>query len=132
MNGSLEERAHIKQLFDDLLEQRKYPFPQPRKTLDVPYDQGVYIIRDERDRIAHVGRTHRGKYGLNGRLGGHLAGQSSFVGECLKDDRARLRNGYTYQYLKVRNDRTRALLEYLATGLLCPIHCGTGAELREA
>ncbi len=74
----------------------------------------------------HVGRTLRGKGGIHQRLNNHLHGQSSFT--AVKFDRMgwKLRNGYEYQYLEVRNSRKRALLEAYAIGMLCPNHIGLG------
>jgi hypothetical protein len=74
-------------------------------------------------------RTLRGKNGLRQRLKNHLAGASSFTIKHLNRDGSRLRRGYMYQYLRVRHPRTRALLEYYATGLLCPKHLGEGQRL---
>lgn len=128
--GSPEERAWIRGLLRDLVREEKREFPPPRGKLEASFDPGVYIIRDQTRRIVHVGRTHRGKWGLHQRLRNHLDGQSSFVGEYLDNEPKRLREGFTYQCLVVKHHRYRALLEHLATGVLCPRHCGTGEELR--
>ncbi|HXI70953.1 MAG TPA: hypothetical protein VNN22_11420 [Verrucomicrobiae bacterium] len=37
-----------------------------------------------------------------------------------------LRDGYTFQFLAVSDDRKRALLEYFATAWHCPVHVGLG------
>lgn len=74
----------------------------------------------------HVGRSVRGREGLAQRLGNHLRGQSSFAKSYLKGNGRLLREGYTYQYLVVADNRARALLEHLAVGELCPEHLGLG------
>ena len=76
----------------------------------------------------HVGTTKYGKEGLNQRLSNHLSGASSFSKKYLKPNRILLRDGYKFQCLQVRNPRTRALLEALTAGLLCPAHFGTGEK----
>ena len=120
------ECQRIAELLKELREQQKYPFPQRRQSLDAPKSHGVYIIRSN-DTILHVGRTLRGREGLRQRLTDHLRGNSSFVRDYLNGQGATLRGeGYTYQFLVVKSDRERALLEALATGTLCPRHIGTG------
>ena len=54
---------------------------------------------------------------------------SSFVIVHLRSDGKALREGYTFQYLEVPNERERALLEHFATAWHCPEHLGLG--LRE-
>lgn len=125
---SIAERKRIRKLLSDLNRQRLYTFPEPRCSLDAPREHGVYIIRNSRGRVVHVGRTYRGKAGLLQCLRNHLAAQSSFVVAFLDGDGSRLRNGYTFQYLKVRDERERALLEYLATAWHCPKHLGVHAS----
>jgi hypothetical protein len=46
----------------------------------------------------------------------------------LKGVGKKLREGHTYQYLKVRKRRQRALLEAYATGTLCPEYLGVGKK----
>ena len=91
-----------------------------------PPEPGVYVIRKS-DAVLHVGRTLRGKNGLYQRLKNHLHGSSSFTHEYLKGKEVVLRDGkHTYQFLVVKNTRTRALLEAYAIGVLCPKHIGLG------
>lgn len=40
----------------------------------------------------------------------------------------KLRGGYGFRYLTVKNPRQRALLEAYAIGVLCPAHIGLGEE----
>lgn len=93
----------IKTLFKDLLRQPIINFPKPRKSPDADTEQGVYIIRNPKGIILHVGRTLRAKYGLWQRLYNHLNGQSSFVAQYkeLNGDGSKLRKGYTFQYLLI-------------------------------
>jgi hypothetical protein len=126
----MPERDHIRKLFLRLEAQPTVPFPQARERLVAPEEHGVYVIRTTRRRVVHVGRTLRGKKGLRQRLRNHLAAESSFVNAYLAGKGERLRSGYTYQCLVVRDDRRRALLEHYATAWHCPAHLGVGASLR--
>jgi hypothetical protein len=118
------ECKEIKNLFDELYKQPKRLFPQDRKELDVPSEQGVYIIRKNKT-VLHVGRTTTAKEGIKQRLDDHLSGTSSFVKKYLKGNGKTLQeDGYTYQYLVLENPRKRALLEAYAIGMLCPEHLG--------
>ncbi len=118
------EAQRIQNLFDDLDKQPKHPFPKSGNP-KASNEQGVYVLRNAEGIVAHVGRTYRGK--LNQRLGDHLQAKSSFTKIHLKRKGSDLRNGYTYQFLEVCDDRERALLEYLATALHCPLHLGVHA-----
>jgi hypothetical protein len=120
----MTESERIAALLHELLAQPERPFPQPTDSVDAPKSPGVYIIRNKRARILYVGRT-RAKGGLSARLHGHLNGRSVFA-RGLPGGPATLRDGYRFQCLAVPNDRTRALLEYLATGTFCPQHLGVG------
>ncbi len=121
-----EESKKINILFEQLLEQPKYVFPQQGQKINASIDPGVYVIRREED-ILHVGRTLKGKNGLRQRLKNHLYGNSSFVRNYLSGNGDILRSdGYTYQYLILKDARERALLEALATGKLCPKYIGLG------
>lgn len=123
------ERRTIEKLFRRLEQQKRHRFPRPGERLDAPVDHGVYVIRDSAKRVVHVGRTLRGRRGLSQRLHNHLRGQSSFVRIYLGGKSKELGTGYTFQYLKVQDDRQRALLEYHATARYCPKHLGLGAQL---
>src|SRR5487761_237549 len=96
--------------------QSRHNFPGVRERLEVPNTHGVYIIRDRTGRVWHVGRTVRGKDGLRQRLRNHIQGQSSFIRTTMHGDGSKLRKAFTYQFLEVPDDRTRALLECLAAG----------------
>lgn len=109
--------------------QPRHGFPRVRERLEVPNTHGVYVIRDRAGRVWHVGRTVRGKDGLRQRLRNHLQGQSSFIRAALRGDGSKLRKGFTFQYIEVPDDRTRALLECLAVGTNCPRHIGLGRRL---
>jgi hypothetical protein len=91
---------------------------------------GVYVIYDPKGRVAHVGRTVRGKRGLYQRLNNHLHGKSSFVIKALDGKGGVLRRGYKFR-IAVENSRLRAFLEAFAIGQLCPDHIGDGAALSE-
>lgn len=91
-------------------------------------EHGVYLIYDPSNNILHVGKTNRAKNGLNQRLQNHISGNSSFSIQFLKMDGGVLRKGYKFKYLVVTHSRKRALLEALATGVLCPAHIGTGEK----
>jgi hypothetical protein len=126
----MKERDRIARLLERLKEQPIHQFPKVRESLQVSRNQGVYVIRNPKNEVVHVGRTLRGHLGLQQRLRNHLAAQSSFVMAALGGDGSRLRTGYTYQYLEVPDDRERALLEHIATAWHCPQHLGDGAKLK--
>jgi hypothetical protein len=107
--------------------QPKHSFPQLREHLAAPATHGVYVIRDSAQTVVHVGRTYRGRNGLSQRLYNHLRGQSSFVQVYLHGHGSDLRDGYTFQYLEVPDNRERALLEDFATAWHCPKHLSVGA-----
>jgi hypothetical protein len=121
------ERDTIRRLFKRLDQQPHLRFPKLRESLDAPKEHhGVYVIRNPRGRVEHVGRTLRGRDRLLQRLRNHLRGQSSYIRKHHAGDGNILRSGYTYQYLAVANDRARALLEHYATAWHCPVHLGLG------
>ena len=126
------ERKHIRDLLTLLNRQPAHKFPPPRCSVEATEEHGVYIIRDHTNQVVHVGRTYRGKAGLRQRLRNHLAAQSSFVNTYLSGNGKQLRDGFTYKYLAVRDDRDRALLEYLATAWHCPKHLGVHASRSKA
>jgi hypothetical protein len=119
------EKTTIQKLYKNLTSQKRFAFPEKGKPLNVPCTHGVYIIR-KGNKALHVGRTHRGKKGLHQRLSNHLHGASSFAIKSLGGVGEKLRKDYTYQYLEVKSDRQRALLEAYAVGTLCPVHLGLG------
>ena len=122
----MTERKRIEGLFQQLERQPTIPFPQLRQPLRAPKTHGVYIIRDKKGRVVHVGRSVWGKEGLFQRLHNHLQAQSSFVVVHLSGNGKALREGYTFQYLDVPHARKRALLEHFATAWHCPAHLGVG------
>ena len=120
------ESQKILMLFNQLCKQSKHLFPKYRQSLIASSKPGVYIIR-KKNAVLHVGRTLRGKYGLNQRLKNHIHGSSSFTNEFLNGKGEILRgDDYTYQYIEVEDPRKRALLEAYAIGKLCPAHIGLG------
>jgi hypothetical protein len=123
----MSERQRIKSLFKALERQPEVPFPIRGARPAITSAQGVYVIRGKDRVVVHVGRTVRGRDGLLQRIGNHIAGKSSFVREYLKGRREVLRDGCTYQFLEVSDDRQRALLEHYATAWHCPKHLGIGA-----
>jgi len=120
------EAKHIELLFKLLISQPKHLFPKPRKRIEVPEKQGVYIIYNPKGKVVYVGITKYGQNGLKNRFKNHLYGMSSFSKTYLKNKGSKLRNGFKYQFIVINdaNDRKRLLLEGLATGKLCPIHIG--------
>jgi hypothetical protein len=124
---SQAEYERIRRLLSRLNEQDRILFPQRGESLKAPTAKGIYIIRHPRGRVWHVGNTPRGREGLKQRLGNHLSGKSSFVRVCMAGDGSKLRRGFTYQYLVVKDARTRVLLEHLAAGQHCPRHIGLGS-----
>jgi hypothetical protein len=122
----VSEAAAIKTLMKDLTASDPMSFPQKGKRLDAPTMGGVYIIYSPSGIVVHVGRTPSGKGGIRQRLNDHLHNSSSFTRKYLGGKGAKLRRGYTFRALVVGNPRKRALLEYLAIGLLCPRHVGVG------
>lgn len=120
----MSEQESVKRLFERLDKQELLCFPAASKHAEVPTTHGVYVIRNPKDRVVYVGRTTRAKNGLHQRIRNHLAGKSAFVKEMLNGDGSKLRKRYTFQFLEVSNDRKRALLEYLATGIYCPKYLG--------
>ena len=125
----MAEKDQIEALFQRLEKQPRVAFPETRGRLLAPKTHGVYVIRNKKGGVVHVGRTVRGKAGLHQRLNNHLQANSSFVIVHLSSDGKALRDGYTFQYLEVPNERKRALLEHFATASHCPAHIGLG--LRE-
>jgi hypothetical protein len=122
IRGAARERRQVKALFEKLCRQPMESFPPPRGRLTASCQQGVYVIRDHKKRVVHVGRSRTGKRGLRQRLNNHLHGASSFVIHYLEGDGSRLRRGYTFQCIEIPGRRSRALVEALAAGLLCPLH----------
>jgi hypothetical protein len=120
------EKRLLKSDFKKLTTSPFFKFPQQGKKLLVPKKQGVYIIYNQNKIAVHVGRTLRGKEGLQQRLLNHLRGQSYFTRNYLKGDGSKLRGRYYYRYLIIRDARRRALLEALAIGMLCPKYIGLG------
>lgn len=125
------EPKAVKAKFGQLVRSPMARFPNSGERLDVPHLHGVYIIYDPKDRVAHVGRTVRGKRGLHQRLSNHLQGASSFVVKALDGKRSVLRGGYKYRFIAIYDNRLRAFLEAYAIGQLCPDHIGDGALLGE-
>lgn len=78
------EPKAIKAKFDQLLRSPKIRFPSAGDRLSVTNLHGVYIVYSPKGRVAHVGRTVRGKNGIRRRLNNHLYGASSFVTKALK------------------------------------------------
>ena len=118
--------------FDDLVDKTPIPFSKGRRRAlsTVPRTQGVYIIYGPRNQVLHVGKSARGREGLCQRLRNHWDGRSSFVQLFLEGDPTELRNTYKFAFLEISDPRRRALLESYATGMLCPLHLGLNAALR--
>ena len=125
----MKEAKRISELFDKLTNQKEKMFPEKGK-VSFSNKHGVYIIYDPKKKVLHVGKTNRGKNGLNQRLQNHISNNSSFSKQYLKDKGKGkiLRDGYFVHYIEEENARVRALLEALAAGKLCPAHIGTGEK----
>jgi hypothetical protein len=123
----MSERENVSDLFAQLMRADKHTFPL-FGPVNATKQNGVYILQDHYNRIAHVGRTTRAKNGMDQRYGDHLNGNSSSFGrEYLGGQGNLLREeGYKYSHLVVENARLRALLEHRAIGELCPLHLGVG------
>ena len=124
----MTERARIRTLLSQLNRQEAHNFPDPLCRDFATKDHGVYLILDKKGAVLHVGRTYRAKSGLRQRLRNHLSGASSFVKIHFGGKGSLLRTGHKYKYLKIENDRERALLECLATAWHCPRHLGVHAK----
>lgn len=120
------EPKFVQVKFRQLLRSPMLPFCRAGERLNVPDLHGVYIIYSPKGRVAHVGRTIRGKNGLRQRLTNHLHGASSFVAKALKGKGSKLRRGYKFRYILMEDGRLRALLEAYSIGQLCPDHLGDG------
>src|ERR1700675_1404948 len=110
------EPKAIKAKLNQLLKSPLLRFPVSGDRLTIPYLQGVYIIYDPKGRVAHVGKTVRGKRGLHQRINNHLHGRSSFVIKTLNGKGARLRQGFKFRFIAIENSRFRALIEAFAIG----------------
>jgi hypothetical protein len=55
------EQETVRAQFNELRRALLQTFPAPRKKLDAPYGQGVYLIYSPQNKVLHVGRTYRGK-----------------------------------------------------------------------
>jgi hypothetical protein len=121
------EQKAIRRLFSDLVRAQCHEFPKAGKKIEAPNKQGVYVIYSPRGRVVHVGRTPKAKGGIVQRLRNHLHASSSFAQKYLGGHGYKLRNGYKFSCLVVKNPRRRALLEAYAIGCLCPAHIGDGS-----
>lgn len=99
-----QEQKRVRTLFAALLKQPARRFPPQGAALEAPATPGVYVIYNPRGQVVHVGGTSRGQQGRAQRLRNHLHGASSFTLRHLKKDGSRLRCGYTFQCVVVRND----------------------------
>lgn len=104
------EGQQIKKLFKELISQPRYKIPKPREKFNAPSEHGVYILRKGKS-VLYVGRSISVKGGLRKRLR-----SNRFF---------KLSESKTYQFIVVEKDKERALLEALATGMLCPKNLGS-------
>jgi hypothetical protein len=124
-----QEARNITRLFKELRQEPRTYFPPVGQKLIVPVTNGVYVIYSPRGDVLHVGRTIRGKRGIWQRLNNHLHGSSSFTKKHFGGSGLKLRGTHTFSFLEISDARTRALVEALAIGTLCPIHIGLGESL---
>ncbi|MGB8276217.1 MAG: hypothetical protein WCF16_13210 [Alphaproteobacteria bacterium] len=120
------EQNTVRALFTKLIGSPLQIFPDFHKKLNAPDRQGVYVIYDPRGKVAHVGRTPKGKGGVAQRLRNHMSGASSFTHHYLNGDGSKLRGKYKFRCLVVDNRRRRVFLEAYAIGHLCPAYIGLG------
>lgn len=123
----MNESAEVMSLHQALIASDKFTFPSKGK-VNVSKRHGVYIIYDHNDIALHVGMTPYGKNGLDQRLYNHISKAGVFYREYLKPREIEMRGKYFFRFIEVENARTRALLEALTAGLLCPLHFGTGEK----
>lgn len=124
----MDERKKIKARYNKLIKSEIFEFPK-KGTINISDKMGIYIIYDKAETVLHVGRTLRGQKGLNQRLNNHLHGKSSFMRVYFNREGKKLREGYKFRLIEIKDSRKRALLEALATGLLCPQHIGLGEAI---
>ncbi|EOR96312.1 hypothetical protein ADIARSV_0547 [Arcticibacter svalbardensis MN12-7] len=110
-------------LYNELIQSKIHPIPQIGK-IDRTTNHGVYIIYGPNDDVLHVGMARSGIGGLNQRLNDHLLNKSSFYRGYLGKKNISLRQNHKFRYLEIEDLRTRALVESLTAGLLCPAHFG--------
>jgi hypothetical protein len=119
----IDEPELIKALFEELNRQPINAFS--RGCRNVPNKDGVYLIygRSEGE-VFYVGRTIQAVIrrapvviGLRQRLRNHKAKYGRPIGS---------RFSIGFRFLEIPDPRQRALLEALATGILCPVDLGTG------
>ncbi len=124
----MKPQEKVEELFKKLKSAKDQIFPKKGETLEVPTEQGVYIIYGSKGKVLHVGRTLSGKNGIKQRLENHMSsGQSSFTRNYLDGGKGEwLRGRCKFRYIVVRDDRIRAYLEAYAIGSLCPEHIGVG------
>jgi len=123
----MKEPQKIMQHHKELLNSKIHRFPSYGK-IEVSIKQGVYIVYDNNKTPLHVGKTNRGRNGLNQRLLNHVRNQSSFSKLYMQINNVSLRDWGEFQFIEVECDRERSLLEALTAGLLCPLHIGTGVK----
>lgn len=120
------ECENLKKLYKELINSDLFYFPSKGKIENATNELGVYIIFSPKNKVLHVGRNKTAEDGLNQRLYGHLVNGSSFSKNYLERNGQVLRTGYKFKYLIVQEARTRALLEALTAGFLCPSYIGIG------
>lgn len=123
----MSECEEIEFLYKKLEKSEMFAFPETGK-VQVSKKQGVYIVYHSDESVLHVGRTPRGKNGLNQRLYNHITGSSSFSRKYLKPHKISLRKKCTFRFIEVEDVRKRAFLESLTVGRLCPAHIGTSEK----
>lgn len=123
----MKEPEKIRLLHQKLLESKFYKFPLLGK-IGVSINQGVYIVYDNTKAPLHVGKTNRGRNGLNQRLLNHVRNQSSFSKLYMQKNNISLRDWGAFKFIEIENSRERSFLETITAGLLCPKHIGTGEK----
>jgi len=117
----MDEARRIASLLEELRAQPRRDFVDLK---EFPVEHGVYVIYGPSVSVLYVGLSKGDKNGLRGRLKGHLHGSRGLAPSPAAGKK--LKEGYSVRYLVVKDTRERALLEHLATGVLCPSVLGTG------
>ena len=124
----MNESDTIMQLYQDLIKSTFHTFPLKGR-INVSSKHGVYIIYSPHNEVLHVGMTPYGKNGLNQRLYNHISKTGVFYEKYLNPKNLSLRGLCKFRFIEIEDARTRALLEALTAGLLCPAHFGTGVKI---
>ncbi len=113
----------VRDAYDQLLQAPRHVIGPGRLPAALTHVPGVYIIRTPGGRVVHVGRS----ISIRRRILDHagVGNNSSFVQNWLKYDGRKMADGFSVQFLKIDDAKTRAYVEALTVGLLCPLNIGS-------